>query len=176
MYLQLELVGPNNSVEDLERRKTVGYKGLTIGRAVGNDWVIADPYVSRRHATISYVDGTFFVQGEGVGYRFAIRRSGQTISVERREALQNHDVLLVDQYEVTVTFVVGDPPLTADWNTSNPSDNQTPPVPNLSAWCFESVVSPRSGRQEARHRSTTATLPAPCPRSPGAQCDRTESH
>ena len=64
MYLTLEVVSPQAASLGASRRQVVGSKGLTIGRAPGNDWVIPDPYVSKQHARIVCTDGRFCLQPE----------------------------------------------------------------------------------------------------------------
>ena len=57
MYLTLEVVSPQGASMGSDRRRIVGAKGLTIGRVAGNDWVIADPYISKQHARIVFANG-----------------------------------------------------------------------------------------------------------------------
>src|SRR5579859_6209623 len=109
MYLTLEVVSPHAASLGALRRQVVGPKGLTIGRAPGNDWVIPDPYVSKRHARIVCADGRFFVEGLGRN-PIALGRADNAIPTSQPQALVNGDRLFIDQYEILVAALPGDPP------------------------------------------------------------------
>ena len=109
MYLTLEVVSPQAASLGARRRQVVGTKGLTIGRAPGNDWVIPDPYVSKQHARIVCSDGRFFVEGLGRN-PIALGRADNAIPTSQPQALENGDRLFIDQYEILVAALPGDPP------------------------------------------------------------------
>ncbi len=109
MYLTLEVVSPQAASLGARRRQVVGAKGLTIGRAPGNDWVIPDPYVSKQHARIVCSDGRFFVEGLGKN-PIALGRAENAIPTSQPQALENGDRLFIDQYEILVAALPGDPP------------------------------------------------------------------
>jgi len=109
MYLTLEVVSPQAASLGARRRQIVGTKGLTIGRAPGNDWVIPDPYVSKQHARIVCSDGRFFVEGLGRN-PIALGRADNAIPTSQPQALENGDRLFIDQYEILVAALPGDPP------------------------------------------------------------------
>lgn len=109
MYLTLEVVSPQAASLGARRRQIVGEKGLTIGRAPGNDWVIPDPYVSKQHARIVCSEGRFFVEGLGRN-PIAVGRADNAIPASQLQALENGDRLFIDQYEILVAAVPGDPP------------------------------------------------------------------
>ena len=109
MYLTLEVVSPQAASLGARRRQVVGPKGLTIGRAPGNDWVIPDPYVSKQHARIVCSEGRFFVEGLGRN-PIALGRADNAIPTSQLQALENGDRLFIDQYEILVTALPGDPP------------------------------------------------------------------
>lgn len=109
MYLTLEVVSPQAASLGACRRQIVGTKGLTIGRAPGNDWVIPDPYVSKQHARIVCSDGRFFVEGLGRN-PIALGRADNAIPTSQPQALENGDRLFIDQYEILVAALPGEPP------------------------------------------------------------------
>ena len=109
MYLTLEVVSPQAASLGALRRQVVGSKGLTIGRAPGNDWVIPDPYVSKQHARIVCTDGRFFVEGLGRN-PIAIGSADNAIPGSQPRPLDGGDRLFIDQYEILVTALPGDPP------------------------------------------------------------------
>jgi type VI secretion system FHA domain protein len=109
MYLTLEVVSPQAASLGAQRRQVVGPRGLTIGRAPGNDWVIPDPYVSKQHARIVCTDGRFFVEGLGKN-PIALGSADNVIPTSQRHPLDSGDRLFIDQYEILVTALPGDPP------------------------------------------------------------------
>ncbi len=109
MYLTLEVVSPQAASLGADRRRIVGQNGLTIGRVPGNDWVIPDPYISKQHARISYSNGSFYVESLGRN-AIAIGSPGNTLPGNQPKPLRNGDRLFIDQYEMVVTTLQGDPP------------------------------------------------------------------
>src|SRR5689334_22623727 len=109
MYLTLEVVSPQAASMGADRRRVVGPKGLTIGRVPGNDWVIPDPYISKQHARISFANGSYFVESLGRN-AIAIGNPGNTLPGNQPKVLRSGDRLFIDQYEMIVTTVQGDPP------------------------------------------------------------------
>ena len=108
MYLTLEVVSPQAASLGEDRRRTVDQKGLTIGRAPSNDWVIQDPYISKQHARISFADGGYFVESLGRN-AIAIGSADNTIPGNQPRPLRNGDRLFIDQYEMIVTTMQGEP-------------------------------------------------------------------
>ncbi len=108
MYLTLEVVSPQAASLGARRRQVVGPRGLTIGRAPGNDWVIPDPYVSKRHARIVCTANGFFVAGLGRN-PIAIGTADNTIPDSQLRPLGSGDRLFIDQYEILVTALAADP-------------------------------------------------------------------
>jgi type VI secretion system FHA domain protein len=112
MYLTLEVVSPQAASLGADRRRVVSQRGLTIGRIPGNDWVIPDPYISKQHARISYANGSFFVEGLGRN-AIAIGSPGSTLPPNQPQPLRSGDRLFIDQYEMIVTALQGDPPVSS---------------------------------------------------------------
>lgn len=109
MYLTLEVVSPQAASLGADRRRIVSERGLTIGRVPGNDWIIPDPYISKQHARVSFANGGFFVEGLGRN-AIAIGSPGSTLPPNQPQSLRNGDRLFIDQYEMVVTTMQGDPP------------------------------------------------------------------
>jgi type VI secretion system FHA domain protein len=109
MYLTLEVVSPQAASLGADRRRIVTERGLTIGRVPGNDWIIPDPYISKQHARVSFANGTFFVEGLGRN-AIAIGSPGNTLPPNHTQPLRNGDRLFIDQYEMIVTTMQGEPP------------------------------------------------------------------
>src|SRR5258707_573142 len=109
MYLTLEVVSPQAASLGADRRRVVSERGLGIGRVPGNDWIIPDPYISKQHARVSFANGTFFVEGLGRN-AIAIGSPGSMLPPNQPQPLRNGDRLFIDQYEMIVTTMQGDPP------------------------------------------------------------------
>jgi type VI secretion system FHA domain protein len=112
MYLTLEVVSPQAASLGADRRRVVSERGLTIGRVPGNDWIIPDPYISKQHARVSFANGSFFVEGLGRN-AIAIGSPGSTLPPNQPQPLRNGDRLFIDQYEMIVTAMQGEPPGTS---------------------------------------------------------------
>src|ERR1700730_6711831 len=65
MNLTLEIVSQNGQSLGPERRKVFGPEGGRIGRAPDCDWVLANPYISRHHATGRWISGTYYIKSTG---------------------------------------------------------------------------------------------------------------
>jgi type VI secretion system protein ImpI len=113
MYLTLEVVSPQAASLGARRRQVVGPKGLTIGRAPGNDWIIPDPYVSKQHARIVCTEGRFFVESLGRN-PIALGTPDNAIPSSQPRPLGGGDRLFIDQYEILVTALAGEPPRAAE--------------------------------------------------------------
>ena len=119
LSLVLEVAGPQGHSLGEARRKVFDGAGGRIGRAPDCDWVLSNRYVSRHHATVSYVDGVFRIAsvGEnGVGINDVVAKLPR---LEAR-ALASGDRLYIDEYEIMVSIteapVTGDPESqTAQW-------------------------------------------------------------
>lgn len=63
MTIHFKLIKSPASIKPKELRKSFGLKGGTIGRAAGNDWILADPdrFLSSRHCQIVCKDGHYFL-------------------------------------------------------------------------------------------------------------------
>ena len=110
MNLALEIVSPNGQSLGSARRKVFGPEGGRIGRSPDCEWVIPNPYISRHHATIRWISGTYYVESTGEN-GVAIGTAQAMIPKLERRPLKHGDRLFIDEYEVLVGLdsVVGEP-------------------------------------------------------------------
>jgi type VI secretion system protein ImpI len=110
MNLSLEIVSPNGQSLGPARRKVFGPEGGRIGRSPDCDWVLSNPYISRHHATVRWISGTYYIESTGEN-GVAINTPQAMIPQRERRALKSGDRLFVDEYEMTVNIgaAVGEP-------------------------------------------------------------------
>jgi type VI secretion system FHA domain protein len=99
MILTLEVTGPQASSLGAARRKVFGVEGGSIGRLPDNDWVLADPFVSGRHAIIRFIDGGFYIEDTSRNGVF-VNSSEERIVRGRPHLLASGDRILIDPYEI----------------------------------------------------------------------------
>lgn len=109
MILTLEVTGPQASAMGAARRKVFGVEGGTIGRLPDNDWVLADPYVSGRHAVIRFIDGGFYIEDIGRNGVF-INSPDERIVRGRPHPLTSGDRILIDPYEIEAQVTADERP------------------------------------------------------------------
>ena len=109
MNLTLEIVSQNGQSLGPARRKVFGPEGGRIGRSPECEWVIPNPYISRHHATIRWISGTYYVESTGEN-GVAIGTAQAMIPKLERRPLKNGDRLFIDEFEIAVGLdaVVGD--------------------------------------------------------------------
>ena len=101
MNLTLEIVSPNAQSLGPSRRKVFGMEGGRIGRAADCDWVLPNPYISRHHATIRWISGTFYIESTGEN-GVAVNSPQAMLPPLERRALKNGDRVFIDEYEIAV--------------------------------------------------------------------------
>jgi len=84
-------------------RKVFDTAGGRIGRSFDCDWVLSNQYISRHHATVSCVDGIFYVEAVGEN-GVAVNDSNARLPKRERRALKDGDHLFLDEYEITVAI------------------------------------------------------------------------
>jgi type VI secretion system FHA domain protein len=99
MILTLEVTGPQASSLGAARRKIFGVEGGTIGRLPDNDWVLADSYVSGRHAIIRFLDGGFYIEDTSRNGVF-VNSADERIVRGRPHLIASGDRILIDPYEI----------------------------------------------------------------------------
>ncbi|HEY8509563.1 MAG TPA: FHA domain-containing protein, partial [Steroidobacteraceae bacterium] len=102
MNLTLEVVSQNGQSLGAGRRKVFGPEGGRIGRSPDCDWVIPNPYVSRHHATIRCISGTFYIESTGEN-GVAIGNPNAMLPRQERHPLRNGDRVFIDEYEIVVS-------------------------------------------------------------------------
>ena len=101
MNLTLDIISGNGETLGAARRKVFGPEGGRIGRAPDCDWVLTNPYVSRHHATIRWISGTYYIESAGENGVALGTPQGMIPKLERRP-LKHGDHLFIDEYEITV--------------------------------------------------------------------------
>ena len=115
MNLTLEVVNSRDPGSGGELRKVFGPRGGVIGRSPECDWVLTNPYVHRKHATVRCIDGIFYIESNGAN-GVALNNPRALIPQNERRPLKNGDHLYIDQYEIAVNIarpapeVVVEPP------------------------------------------------------------------
>ena len=101
MNLTLDIISGNGERLGADRRKVFGPEGGRIGRAPDCDWVLANPYISRHHATIRWISGTYYIESTGEN-GLAIGSPQSLIPKLERRPLRHGDRLFIDEYEISV--------------------------------------------------------------------------
>jgi type VI secretion system FHA domain protein len=100
MFLVLEVIGSNAAALGSASRAVFTAKGGTIGRRAGNDWVLADPHVSGRHARVRSVGGTYFL--EDAESANGVLVNGTKIHQGEPFPLKEGDSIFIDPFEISV--------------------------------------------------------------------------
>jgi type VI secretion system protein ImpI len=101
LSLILEVAGERALELGEARRKVFGDAGGRIGRAPDCDWVLANPYVSRHHATVLCIDGVFHIESVGEN-GVAVNDAQAMLPQLVRHALIGGDRIFIDEYEISV--------------------------------------------------------------------------
>lgn len=103
MILTLEIIGPQAHKLARAGRKVFNGCGGTIGRLPDNDWVLPDPYISGRHASIRYRDGQYFIEDTSTNGVF-INSPQQRLSRSMPQQLHHGDLIYIDAYCIEVSL------------------------------------------------------------------------
>ena len=103
LNLVLEVAGPKGHGLGEARRKVFDGAGGRIGRAPDCDWVLANRYVSRHHATVSFVDGAFCIASVGEN-GVAINDVSMKLPRLEPRVLASGDRLYIDEFEIIVSI------------------------------------------------------------------------
>jgi len=109
VVLVLEVISPQPSTLGGAARQTFGAGGGTIGRERSNSWVLPHPKVSGRHASITCVNGVFYIEDtsrNGV----CLNSSRNRLARNEPHPLSSGDRVLIEPYEISVS-VQDDEPL-----------------------------------------------------------------
>jgi type VI secretion system protein ImpI len=107
MILTLVIVGRDGIALGSKARKTFRATGGSIGRLRGNDLVLDDPHVSRRHAEIRCANGRFYIVDMSVNGVFVSSPSNRLVRDEPYE-IKSDDVILIGPYEIRAS-ITGEP-------------------------------------------------------------------
>lgn len=181
MALTLKITSYQNQTLGADGSRTFSEVGGSIGRALGNDWVLPDPerYISGRHASISCQNGTYYLTDtstNGVFFNGSPTPVGNGNSVP----LNPGDRFSFGDYEIEVAA-------TADAITSPPSGQWGAPP---AAGAGDVLITSPTGRPDMPESldPLNFTLPpdagfgagssdpfAPPPAPPGAEADHVPS-
>ncbi len=100
MFLVLEVSSTNAAQLGAAWRAVFSVKGGAIGRRAGNDWVLADPHVSGRHARVRSVGGTFFL--EDAESANGVLVNGTKLHAGEPFPLKEGDKIFIDPFEISV--------------------------------------------------------------------------
>ena len=117
LNLVLEVAGPKGQSLGEARRKVFDGAGGRIGRAPDCDWVLSNRYISRHHATVSYVDGAFHIASVGEN-GVAVNDIVAKLPRLESRALASGDRLYIDEYEITVVITSASSAEDADSETA----------------------------------------------------------
>lgn len=112
MFLILQVTSPNAAELGPAAKASFTVKGGTIGRRAGNDWVLADPHVSGRHARVRSVGGTFFL--EDAESANGVLVNGTKLHQGEPFPLKDGDSIYIDPYEISVKIVAAMPGATTE--------------------------------------------------------------
>jgi len=107
MILTLVIVGRDGIALGSTARKTFRATGGSIGRLRGNDLVLDDPHVSRRHAEIRCTNGRFYIVDMSVNGVFVSSPSNRLVRDEPYE-IKSDDIILIGPYEIRAS-IAGEP-------------------------------------------------------------------
>jgi type VI secretion system FHA domain protein len=124
MFLVLEVSGSNAAALGAASRAVFTAKGGTIGRRAGNDWVLADPHVSGRHARVRSVGGTFFL--EDAESANGVLVNGTKIHQGEPFPLKEGDSIFIDPFEISVRMTATMPGAATEMHPAS-----TPMAPQL---------------------------------------------
>lgn len=130
MNLSLEIVSQNGQSLGPARRKVFGPEGGRIGRSPDCDWVLPNPYISRHHATVRWISGSYYIESTGEN-GVAVGTAQAMIPKLERRPLKHGDRLFIDEYEVLVGLdsIVGEPaPLPLSRPSSGPAASAFSPA------------------------------------------------
>ncbi len=95
MELTLEVTGPQAAKLAAAARRQFGAAGGTIGRLRENTWTLTDPWVSARHARITFAGGTFYIEDTSTNGVFVNSPDNRLVSGQPY-ALKPGDAIFID--------------------------------------------------------------------------------
>jgi type VI secretion system FHA domain protein len=122
MRLKLDLSRNDGQPITSLESQTLDRRGITIGRAPDNDWILEDPgrHVSKHHCTIEYRDGEYVLMDTSTNGVF-LNRAAERLERNRAVALADGDILGSGVYEIAVRML-DDEPLAVTEEASDRND------------------------------------------------------
>jgi type VI secretion system protein len=106
MRLILTLAGGGSSIPEKDKIRTLSSGTITIGRAVGNEWVLPDPdrNLSKTHCTVTEESGRFILTDLSSNGVF-VNGSQQATERNSRVILTDGDTLRLGAYTISVAVI-----------------------------------------------------------------------
>ena len=104
MQVTLEVVSENGAGLGAARRRVFDEQGGRIGRAAECEWVLPNPYISRHHATVRFIDGSFYIESVGEN-GISVNAPTPVLGPMERHPLKTGDRIFMDEYEIGVSVV-----------------------------------------------------------------------
>jgi type VI secretion system FHA domain protein len=104
VILTLEATGPQAAELGSAAQQVFDNAGGTIGRSAENQWVLAHPYVSGRHARIRYEQGRFTIEDLKSSNGVFINSLEKRLPLGEQHALESGDTIFIDPFEIRVSI------------------------------------------------------------------------
>src|SRR5262245_25848875 len=104
MQLTLEVVSENGEGLGAARRRVFDEQGGKIGRAAECEWVLPNPYISRHHATVRFLGGSFYIESVGEN-GISVNGTATVLGPMERHPLKTGDRIFLDEYEIGVNVM-----------------------------------------------------------------------
>jgi type VI secretion system FHA domain protein len=104
MQVTLEVVSENGQGLGAARRRVFDEQGGKIGRAAECEWVLPNPYISRHHATVRFLAGSFYIESMGEN-GISVNGPSPMLGPMERQVLKSGDRIFMDEYEIGVSVV-----------------------------------------------------------------------
>lgn len=104
MQVTLEVVSENGQGLGAARRRVFDEQGGKIGRAAECEWVLPNPYISRHHATVRFIGGSFYIESVGEN-GISVNGPSPMLGPMERQVLKSGDRIFMDEYEIGVSVV-----------------------------------------------------------------------
>jgi type VI secretion system FHA domain protein len=110
MLLALSIISSQAAALGATAYKVFDERGGSIGRVVGNDWVLPDPdnFVSSRHAAVRWAAGGFYLEDTSTNGTF-INSPDRPVSRTAPVRLQDGDRLFIGDFEIIVQLIDATP-------------------------------------------------------------------
>lgn len=104
MQVTLEVVSENGAGLGAARRRVFDEQGGRIGRSAECEWVLPNPYISRHHANVRFIGGSFYIESVGEN-GISVNAPTPVLGPMERHPLKTGDRIFMDEYEIGVSVV-----------------------------------------------------------------------